>query len=163
MMSKSAKTIIFILAIAGSLIATPDYLPTMRAKLTGEKKIVKVINKKQTEFTYECHEGRRLTNCQEIKREIVFLDNQQSPNEYSLEVSDIAYDQMKVNDFVEVNITMADSENFFVLSSFLGNKSELQFYLLLIFSICFIAMGFVFKNSEKWIKENFSSLFKKNQ
>jgi hypothetical protein len=146
MFNKSFFIVITLLALTSIFLITPDYLPTIEAKLTGEKKLVKVKNKKETAFTYECHNRKKRSTCQGIKREIFFAE---SSNIYNLEITEMAYDKININDLVEINFSTNNSEVPMVLNTFLGNKSELQFYLLLLVTAGFISIGYILKQKIK--------------
>jgi hypothetical protein len=164
MFNKSSYIVISLLALISIFLITPDYLPTIETKLSGEKKLVTVTNKKETEFTYDCYEGRKRLSCKGTKRKIFFVENERSSNIYNLEITEMAYDKININDLVEVNFSANNnSEVPIALNTFLGNKSELQFYLLLLVTFCFIFFGYIISKNKKWLKSGLSTLLKKNE
>jgi hypothetical protein len=164
MFNKSSFIVLSLLAFISAFLITPDYLPTIETKFFGEKKIATVTNKKETKFTYECYEGRKRLSCQGTKREIFFVENKLSSNTYNLEITEMAYDKININDLVEVNFSANNnSEVPMVLNTFLGNKSELQFYLILLVTFCFIFIGYIISKNQKWLKSRLTTILKKNE
>ena len=163
MFNKSIYIFITLLALTCIFLITPDYLPTLETKLTGEQKFVKVTNKKETKFTYECYKGKKRSSCQGTKREIFFVENELNSKIYNLEITEIAYDKINIDDLVGVKISTNNSEVPMVLNTFLGNKSELQFYLLLLITVFFIFIGYIIRKNQKLLKIQFSKMLKKSK